>query len=72
MSRLLEGVRVVEVSMWGFVPTTGVVLADWGADVIKVEHPEHPDPARGVMTSSWVAGRNGVRFLLRAQSRTSY
>jgi crotonobetainyl-CoA:carnitine CoA-transferase CaiB-like acyl-CoA transferase len=69
MSRLLEGVRVVEVSMWGFVPTTGVVLADWGADVIKIEHPEHPDPARGVMTSSWVAGRNGVRFLFEIFNR---
>jgi crotonobetainyl-CoA:carnitine CoA-transferase CaiB-like acyl-CoA transferase len=42
---VLEGVRVIEVSMWGFVPTTGVVLADWGADVLKIEHPDAPDPA---------------------------
>jgi crotonobetainyl-CoA:carnitine CoA-transferase CaiB-like acyl-CoA transferase len=60
MSGLLKGVRVVELSTWGFVPTAGVVLADWGADVIKVEHPEFGDPARGVVTSTWRAGKNGV------------
>jgi crotonobetainyl-CoA:carnitine CoA-transferase CaiB-like acyl-CoA transferase len=69
MSRLLEGVRVIEVSMWGFVPTTGVVLADWGAEVVKIEHPDNPDPARGLMTSSWVAGKNGVRFLFEIFNR---
>jgi hypothetical protein len=69
MSQLLEGVRVIEVSMWGFVPTTGVVLADWGAEVVKIEHPDNPDPARGLMTSSWVAGKNGVRFLFEIFNR---
>jgi crotonobetainyl-CoA:carnitine CoA-transferase CaiB-like acyl-CoA transferase len=69
VSKLLEGVRVIEVSMWGFVPTTGVVLADWGAEVVKVEHPDAPDPARGLMTSSWIAGRNGVRFLFEIFNR---
>jgi crotonobetainyl-CoA:carnitine CoA-transferase CaiB-like acyl-CoA transferase len=69
VSKLLEGVRVVEVSMWGFVPTAGVVLADGGADVVKFEHPEAPDPARGLMTSSWVAGKNGVRFLFEIFNR---
>jgi crotonobetainyl-CoA:carnitine CoA-transferase CaiB-like acyl-CoA transferase len=36
---VLEGVRVLEVAMWTFVPSAGAVLAEWGADVIKVEHP---------------------------------
>jgi crotonobetainyl-CoA:carnitine CoA-transferase CaiB-like acyl-CoA transferase len=44
---VMEGVRVVEVSLYALVPTTGAVLSDWGADVIKVEHPEHGDPIRG-------------------------
>lgn len=51
MGALLSGIRVVEVAMWGFVPSAGVVLADWGADVVKVEHPVHGDPLRGLLTS---------------------
>lgn len=44
----LEGVRVLEVAMYGFVPSAGAVLADWGADVIKVEHAVAGDPQRGL------------------------
>ena len=31
-----------------FIPSGGSVLVDWGADVIKVEHPETGDPQRGL------------------------
>jgi len=34
--------------MYGFVPSAGAVLADWGADVIKVEHAVNGDPQRGL------------------------
>ncbi|GAA0949942.1 CoA transferase [Actinocorallia libanotica] len=44
----LEGVRVLEVAMYGFVPSAGGVLADWGADVVKIEHAVHGDPQRGL------------------------
>ena len=37
MAGPLSGVRVVEVANWTFVPAAGAVLADLGADVIKVE-----------------------------------
>ncbi len=37
MSGVLSGVRVVELASWTYVPAAGVALADWGADVIKVE-----------------------------------
>jgi crotonobetainyl-CoA:carnitine CoA-transferase CaiB-like acyl-CoA transferase len=40
----LEGIRVIEVSMYAFVPSAGAVLADWGADVVRVVHPEYQDP----------------------------
>ncbi|WP_328513437.1 CoA transferase [Streptomyces mirabilis] len=46
--RPLEGIRVLEVAMYGFVPSAGAVLADWGADVIKVEHAVTGDPQRGL------------------------
>jgi crotonobetainyl-CoA:carnitine CoA-transferase CaiB-like acyl-CoA transferase len=48
MYDVLKGVRVVEVSSWLFVPVAGAVLADWGAEVIKVEHPVSGDPIRGL------------------------
>jgi crotonobetainyl-CoA:carnitine CoA-transferase CaiB-like acyl-CoA transferase len=48
MYDILKGVRVVEVSSWLFVPAAGAVLADWGADVVKIEHPVMGDPIRGL------------------------
>ena len=50
MERVLEGVRVVEVSAWAFVPSAGAVLADWGADVVKIEPPTG-DPIRGLVNT---------------------
>lgn len=47
MTRTMEGVRVLEVAQFTFVPAAGAVLADWGADVIKVEHPVRGDTQRG-------------------------
>jgi len=48
MRRPMEGIRVLEVAQFTFVPAAGAVLADWGADVIKVEHAEHGDAQRGL------------------------
>ncbi len=48
MSKPLYGIRVLEVAMYGFVPSAGAVLAEWGADVIKVEHAVTGDPQRGL------------------------
>ena len=36
---LLEGVKVIEMSTWVAGPSAAAVMADWGADVIKVEAP---------------------------------
>lgn len=44
----LDGIRVLEVAMYGFVPSAGAVLADWGADIVKVEHAVTGDPQRGL------------------------
>ncbi len=46
--RPLEGIKVLEVAMYGFVPSAGAVLREWGADVIKVEHAVTGDPQRGL------------------------
>ena len=45
MSGPMEGVRVVELGVWVAGPAAGGVLADWGADVVKIEPPAG-DPAR--------------------------
>ena len=45
--RPLEGIRVVEAATLFAAPLAGMLLGDFGADVIKIEHPRRPDPARG-------------------------
>jgi crotonobetainyl-CoA:carnitine CoA-transferase CaiB-like acyl-CoA transferase len=45
MTKPLAGVRVVELGVWVAGPGAGGLLAEWGADVIKVEPPEG-DPMR--------------------------
>src|SRR5271168_512730 len=57
--RPMQGVRVLEVSQFTFAPTAGAVLADWGADVIKVEHAETGDAQRGVRIG-WNSQRQGA------------
>jgi len=46
----MKGVKVLEVAQFVFVPCAGAILADWGADVIKVEHPIRGDAQRGART----------------------
>jgi crotonobetainyl-CoA:carnitine CoA-transferase CaiB-like acyl-CoA transferase len=48
--RVLDKVRVVEVADFSFVPCAGALLADWGADVVKIEHPERGDAQRSFIT----------------------
>jgi len=59
----MQGVRVLEVAQFTFVPAAGAVLADWGADVIKVEHAEMGDAQRGLVRVLGLdAGREGSSF----------
>ncbi|TAL01599.1 MAG: CoA transferase [Rhodospirillaceae bacterium] len=44
----MKGVRVLEVAQFIFAPSAGVILAEWGADVVKIEHPVRGDPQRGL------------------------
>jgi crotonobetainyl-CoA:carnitine CoA-transferase CaiB-like acyl-CoA transferase len=67
-TRPLEGVRVIEVAAWTFVPAAGAVLAEWGADVIKIEHPLHGDPQRGLSAGGMVSSK-GVNFMIEIPNR---
>ena len=53
--QVMKGVRVLEVAQFTFVPAAGAVLADWGADVIKVEHPVRGDTQRGFLNMGGVS-----------------
>lgn len=68
MQRVLEGVRVIEVAQWWFVPAAGAVLADWGAQVVKVEHPVSGDPMRGLVSSGLIPA-GGVNFMVEQPNR---
>ena len=69
MGRPLEGIKIVEVAMWAFVPAAGGILSDMGAKVIKIE-PLSGDPLRGLQTGlgaplkvdlSWESYNRGKR-----------
>jgi crotonobetainyl-CoA:carnitine CoA-transferase CaiB-like acyl-CoA transferase len=62
----LAGVRVVEVANWTFVPAAGAVLADLGADVIKIE-PPNGDPQRALMNMLNLSG--GINPFLEIPNR---
>lgn len=70
MAAILEGVRILEVAEHTFVPAASAVLADLGADVIKVEHVERGDAMRGLASTGVAAiGGGGVHALLEHSNR---
>jgi crotonobetainyl-CoA:carnitine CoA-transferase CaiB-like acyl-CoA transferase len=61
----MDGIRVVELAAWTFVPAAGAVLTEWGAEVLKIESPDGGDPQRGLVSSGLVpAAAGGVNFFL--------
>jgi crotonobetainyl-CoA:carnitine CoA-transferase CaiB-like acyl-CoA transferase len=67
MDKPLDGIRVIEVAMWAFVPSAGGVLADWGAEVIKIEAPTG-DPIRGLV-SSGIGKTDGITYTWELYNR---
>jgi crotonobetainyl-CoA:carnitine CoA-transferase CaiB-like acyl-CoA transferase len=72
---VLKGVRVVELSTVITAPLTGLMLADLGADVIKVEPPRGGDPFRnfrgGQYSPNFVAynrGKRSIQLDLRSEA----
>jgi crotonobetainyl-CoA:carnitine CoA-transferase CaiB-like acyl-CoA transferase len=64
----MDGVRVLEVAEQGFVPSAAAILADWGAQVIKVERPTG-DPLRAIMGAGLVADTGDFNFLFEQFNR---
>jgi crotonobetainyl-CoA:carnitine CoA-transferase CaiB-like acyl-CoA transferase len=60
----LEGIRVIEAATLFAAPLASMLLGDFGADVVKIEHPQQPDPARG-----HGASKDGVGLWFKTLSR---
>jgi crotonobetainyl-CoA:carnitine CoA-transferase CaiB-like acyl-CoA transferase len=69
MATVLDGIRILEVADWGFVPSAAAALGDWGAEVIKIEHPRFGDPIRGLITGGLIPGATGRNFIVEQIGR---
>jgi crotonobetainyl-CoA:carnitine CoA-transferase CaiB-like acyl-CoA transferase len=70
MVAVMQGIRVLEVAEHTFVPASAAILADWGAEVIKVEHVERGDAMRGLGSTAGIpVGAGGVNILLEHANR---
>jgi crotonobetainyl-CoA:carnitine CoA-transferase CaiB-like acyl-CoA transferase len=69
MSDVMQGIRILEVAEHTFVPAASAILADWGADVIKVEHPERGDAMRGLASTGTMTLGGDVHVLNEHSNR---
>ncbi len=68
MTLPLAGIKVLDFSEHGFVPSAVAALADFGADVIKIERPEG-DPMRQIIANNLVASADGYDYLFQLVNR---
>jgi crotonobetainyl-CoA:carnitine CoA-transferase CaiB-like acyl-CoA transferase len=69
MTAILNGVRVLEVAEHTFVPAASALLADWGAEIIKVEHVTRGDAMRGLAATGVAIVPTDVHALLEHSNR---
>jgi crotonobetainyl-CoA:carnitine CoA-transferase CaiB-like acyl-CoA transferase len=65
----MEGVRILEVAEHTFVPAASALMADWGAEVIKVEHVERGDAMRGLAATGVMPITGDVHALFEHSNR---
>src|SRR5215469_6778372 len=69
MTMILKGVRILEVAEHTFVPAASALLADLGAEVIKIEHVTRGDAMRGLASSGIAVVPGNVHVLLEHSNR---
>src|SRR5437879_2715222 len=68
MEAMFDGVRVLEVASWTFVPAAAAILADFGADVVKLE-PLGGDPQRHLSGGGLIPSIDGVSLTTQQTNR---
>jgi crotonobetainyl-CoA:carnitine CoA-transferase CaiB-like acyl-CoA transferase len=66
---VMKGVRILEVAEQTFVPAASALLADWGADIIKIEPAERGDAMRGLASSGVMPMTGDVHPLMEHSNR---
>ena len=69
MADVMQGVRILEVAEHTFVPAASALLAEWGAEVVKIEHVERGDAMRGLASSGTIPLGGGAHVLLEHSNR---
>lgn len=71
MQRPLDGVRIIDWTIWQQGPVSTMMLADLGAEVIKIEERVGGDPGRGVLSiaGALVGATSGPNFYFEANNR---
>ena len=69
MTAVLQGFRILEVAEHTFVPAASALCADWGAEVIKIEHVERGDAIRGLASTGVAEVPSDVHALLEHSNR---
>src|SRR5664279_4415718 len=69
MTDVMHGVRILEVAEHTFVPAASALMADWGAEVIKIEHVERGDAMRALASTGVADIPADVHVLLEHSNR---
>jgi crotonobetainyl-CoA:carnitine CoA-transferase CaiB-like acyl-CoA transferase len=69
MANVMDGVRILEVAEHTFVPAASGILADWGAEVIKIEHVTRGDAMRGLGSTGLAMFGGKVSVLMEHSNR---